>query len=762
MSANLFASAIAQFNAGRLDDAERLCRDVLMFNKGHFDALHMLGAIAARVGNLDAAVELYNRALAINDRNAECHFNMAQVLRAQGHNHGAIAHLSEATAIQNDYLPAYLSLAGMLVDQHELDGARTCYERVLTIDPQHVEARYGLANFFRLTGRLDEAASQMRLVVASRPQFAEAFSDFGVILAAQGHWAEAVEQYRHAISIKPGLIDVYRNLGRALLADGRADDAVATVMRGLALGETDEAKALFVQGAQALTTIPPDPAFRDLVARALAEGWGRSGDLAPMAAFLFINSESGGPAIDRVLAAPTPLAIDDDLLTALSNDRLLRALLESAPVRNAVVEQFLTAIRGGLLELASRHEPPRGEPALALACALAQQCFINQYVFAETDTETAQIAALGEQLDAALAAGADIPPLSLAVLGCFVPLDALPQASSLLQRQWPDCLTAVLVQQVREPAIERELAAALPMLTVIEDAVSLKVRDQYEEMPYPRWVKPTSLGAPTNIDWYLRSQFPGVAIQPVQQTESLDVLIAGCGTGQHAIETAQRLSSARVLAIDLSRASLGYAARKTREANLRNIDYAQADILNLGPLNARFDVIESSGVLHHLGDPEQGWRVLLSLLRPGGVMHVGLYSASARSDILATRALIIDRGYQETIADIRRCRQELLTFAEGTPFKNVTLYSDFFTTAECRDLLFHVQERQFTIPDIGNFLAANGLAFLGFTGPVRQAYGARFPDDPAMTDLERWHAFETENPMAFVNMYQFWVQKLAL
>jgi hypothetical protein len=28
-----------------------------------------------------------------------------------------------------------------------------------------------------------------------------------------------------------------------------------------------------------------------------------------------------------------------------------------------------------------------------------------------------------------------------------------------------------------------------------------------------------------------------------------------------------------------------------------------------------------------------------------------------------------------------------------------------------------------------------------------------------MTDLDRWHAFETENPMAFVNMYQFWVQK---
>jgi tetratricopeptide (TPR) repeat protein/2-polyprenyl-3-methyl-5-hydroxy-6-metoxy-1,4-benzoquinol methylase len=760
MSANLFASAIEHFNARRFDDAERLCRDVLMFNKGHFDALHMLGAIAAHVGNIEAAVELYRRALAMNPRHAECHFNLAQALRAQGHNHDAIAHFSEATTIEPDYVPAYVSLAGMLVERHELDSARTCYERVLTIDPQQVDARYGLAHVLRLMGRLDDAAGQMQQLVALRPDYAEAFSDLGVILAAQGRWREAAEQYQRAISIKPGLADVYRNLARALLADGRADDAVAAVMRGLAIGETDEAKAIFVQCAQALTTIPPDPAFRALVARALMEGWGRSADLSPLAAFLFMTSESGGAAVDRVLAAPAPVAVDDDLLTTLSNDRLLQALLESAPVRNAVVERFLTAVRAGLLAHASQNEPmSTGDGTLALACALAQQCFINQYAFAETESEATSVTAVAKRLDSTLAAGGNVPPLWIAVLGCFVPLHSLASATSLLQRQWPAPVTAVLVQQVREPAVERELAAALPSLTPIEDAVSLKVRNQYEEMPYPRWVKPTSLGAPTNIDWYLRSQFPGVPIQPIQQSDSLDVLIAGCGTGQHAIETAQRLGGARVLAIDLSRASLGYAARKTREANLRNIEYAQADILNLGSLNARFDVIESSGVLHHLGDPEQGWRVLLSLLHPGGVMHVGLYSASARSDILATRALIIDRGYQETVSDIRRCRQELQTFADGTPFKNVTLYSDFFTTAECRDLLFHVQERQFTIPDIKNFLVANGLAFLGFTGPIRQAYGLRFPDDPTMTDLDRWHTFETENPMAFVNMYQFWVQK---
>jgi hypothetical protein len=141
-------------------------------------------------------------------------------------------------------------------------------------------------------------------------------------------------------------------------------------------------------------------------------------------------------------------------------------------------------------------------------------------------------------------------------------------------------------------------------------------------------------------------------------------------------------------------------------------------------------------------------------------MHVGLYSAIARADIRAARALIAERGYGTSADDIRRCRQELLAPADGTPLKNVTKYSDFFTTSECRDLLFHAQEHQLTIPEIATFLRANHLCFIGFGGQPLQDYRKRFPEDKVATDLDRWHVFETENPMAFVNMYQFWVQKL--
>ena len=92
-------------------------------------------------------------------------------------------------------------------------------------------------------------------------------------------------------------------------------------------------------------------------------------------------------------------------------------------------------------------------------------------------------------------------------------------------------------------------------------------------------------------------------------------------------------------------------------------------------------MIDASGVLHHMADPFAGWRILLSLLRPGGLMHLGFYSELGRRDVVAARAFIAERGYGSTPADIRRCRQDLL----DTPLRSVARFIDFFSTSECRD-----------------------------------------------------------------------------
>jgi SAM-dependent methyltransferase len=265
------------------------------------------------------------------------------------------------------------------------------------------------------------------------------------------------------------------------------------------------------------------------------------------------------------------------------------------------------------------------------------------------------------------------------------------------------------------------------------------------------------------IDANLRQQFPFAKFHELGRTGAVDILVAGCGTGQQLFDVAPRIVGARVLAIDLSRTSLAYAKRQTEALGLRNIEYGQADILRLGALGRSFDVIDCGGVLHHLGDPIAGWRVLLSLLRPDGVMRVALYSDMARQHFVAARALIAEHGYGHSADEIRRFRQVVLDLPDGDQVKMVARSLDFFSISSCRDLVFHAQEHRFTLPQIQAFLAANELEFLGFEIDLQVLgqYAKHFPEDRARTDLTRWHAFEQANPSTFGAMYQFWVQKRA-
>jgi len=497
LAGNLFAAAVTHFRAGRLDQADRACRDVLTFDRNHAHALHLLGLIAFQSGRHDAALDLIGRAIALDRRNADCEFNIAQVLRALGRLDEAAAHLTQATELRRDYAAAHLAL-GDLHLQH---------------------------------GRFADAVPHYRRALAQQSAPAEAYSNFGVALAALGQWDEAAAQYRRALALKPDLIDTYRNLGRIVLAQGDAAQALALTRRALAQRETLEVRALFVQCVRELAPSDIDDELRALLTRALAEGWSRPSELSALAGEL-----CGG--------------LRD--LSALASDRLLVALLRSAPVRHVALEAVLTDARRQLLARAMMPGPfdALDEGLLDFACALAQQCFINEYVFACRDEEAAQARELRDKLTAALASGADIAPQSLAAVAAYGRLHTLTHADTLLQRSWPAAAEALIVQ-VREPLEEREIRQSMPALTAIEDEVSRKVQRQYEDMPYPRWIKAGAVGQPVTIDWYLRSQFPSAPLRASPPRSGLDVLIAGCGTGQHAIETAQRFTGARVLAIDL-------------------------------------------------------------------------------------------------------------------------------------------------------------------------------------------------------------------
>jgi SAM-dependent methyltransferase len=539
---------------------------------------------------------------------------------------------------------------------------------------------------------------------------------------------EAVKLYKQVLALKPDHAEACNNLGCVLLAQGKHDAARGWFERALLL-----LPQLFDDFASVTAMlVAVNPALGESMKRA-AGAWPRR---------LPARDLLGSPGFEAICA-----------------DTLLCRVLESTTIRDVGLERPLTCIRLDVLRIASDAATGEGveDAVLGFCCALAKQCFINEYVFATTPEEAEQAERLKQKLIEALTQGANIPALWPTVVAAYFPLHSLPNAQSLLERAWPAALTDVLVQQVREPWEERQYRDLIPRLTGIDDDVSVLVRGQYEENPYPRWVHAASASASITLDEHLRTQFPTAAFRPLGSNRGIEVLVAGCGTGRHPIEVAQKYKDARVLAVDLSLTSLCYAKRKTPAPLAEKIEYAQADILKLGSIERTFDLIEASGVLHHLADPTAGWRVLLALLRPGGFMHVGLYSELARRDVVAARAFILEQGYRPTADDIRRCRQDLL----DSPLNGVAKAGDFFSSSECRDLLFHIQERRLTIPDIKSLISENDLKFIGFefAPQVMQRYRDIFGGDRFMRDLDRWHAFETERPDTFAGMYQFWVQK---
>ena len=153
-----------------------------------------------------------------------------------------------------------------------------------------------------------------------------------------------------------------------------------------------------------------------------------------------------------------------------------------------------------------------------------------------------------------------------------------------------------------------------------------------------------------------------------------------------------------MLAIDLSRASLAYAQRKAAELGIANIEFAQADIMAFEPEH-RFDLVEASGVLHHLADPMQGWSRITQWLKPGGAMRVGLYSDIARQDVVLAREFVANGGYDASAESIRSFRQNLAK-APDPRLRGLIGSPDFYSISACRDLLFHVQEHRLTLPQI--------------------------------------------------------------
>jgi tetratricopeptide (TPR) repeat protein/SAM-dependent methyltransferase len=745
---------------GRLADALASLDQAIACAPSMAEAWGARGDVLVDLGRTVEAIDSYDHALALQPASIEDWCNRGAALDKLGRYQDAAESYDRAIALKPDLAEAHYNRAGALARLASHEDALAAYDRALELRPAYPDALNNRGLTLKALKRDKEAFASFEKALELRPAFVEALVNRGVALKNMKRHDEARASYERALAAKPDDPDALANLAFLCMDADDLQRATRLLARVLALRPTLEARLSFAECIKMHRNQPVEPDVEPLVAQALSEAWARPSELAPAATAAVKRHAAVKSAIDRSSGIiKSPLGAAD--LDRIAGDRLLCDLLTATPVCDAAMERLLTELRRVMLDLAAA-DAAVADGTLAFCCAISQQCFINNYVFAVSQNELQKLRMLQHRLDQTAPNLLPSHPLWIAAIGAYVPLATIATAPALrADSAWPAPVQALIRQQVEDPRTEQRLRSDIDVLTPTED-VSREVQRQYEEMPYPRWVKSAAASPARRIDDHLRDNFPAASFQPLGRESTAEILIAGCGTGRHPIEFVQQIADCQVLAIDLSLASLSYAKRKAIELGLGNITFAQADIVRLPSLDRTFDVIDSAGVLHHLADPMAGWRGLVSMLRPGGFMHIGLYSAAARQPINAARRLIAARGFHPTAHDIRRFRQELLAKADAE-MARVMQFPDFYSTHECRDLLFHVQEHQMTLPDIKAFLAQNSLTMIGFhlDRHVRASYAQRFPSDPAMTDLDNWHSFETENPEAFIGMYQFWLQKAA-
>ena len=308
-----------------------------------------------------------------------------------------------------------------------------------------------------------------------------------------------------------------------------------------------------------------------------------------------------------------------------------------------------------------------------------------------------------------------------------------------------------LNEYVWAPQADRHAATSIGF----NDPTSRAVARQYEDHPYPAWHH-VDLPPAGSQHAQLRSlqRKHGLAETP----EHPRVLIAGCGTGQQVVQMATTLGPhARIVACDLSAASLAYAQRKATEHGIDGVEFRQADILDLATWTERFDIVACTGVLHHMQDPRRGWRILTDLTLPGGAQYIALYSALARTGLDDIRRRFPPDASLPIDARIRDFRRRVLEAHAFDWQASGLTWTDFFTMGGCRDLLFHAHEDRYTIARLAEDLNVLGLQFLDFNLPSSAARD--FAD--ARDDLTAWDAYERAHPNTFTRMYQFWCAKPA-
>ena len=789
-----FALAIQNQQNNDFIVAEKLYNEIIKRDPNYVNAHINLGILLIQNKKYHNAIISFEKAIELNPNFADTYYNVAVVNNLLGQNLDAIQNYEKAIQLNPKFLNAMNNLGVVFLENNEYQKAVDYFQKVILINPNISNAHNNLGSAYTKLDKHEKAIDCYEKAIAINPNLTDAHYNLGTLLKESGVHLKAINCFEKIIKIDPNYINAYNNLGNLFkeLGDNKKaincynkiieidpNNSTAYLNLASAFASSEEYVKAFNYNKKAVELDPNNINSINNLTSLLQffifedEIKNNTSNFKRLLLFLFRKNNINHSQINSNIVAllneicdgqlqeivnSDLVLLDDISIHKLLKEELFHLTLQKSLVSNIIYEKLITKLRYEIVFKLGKNNTILKEH-FNFIISLAEQSWLNEYVHIVTENEINQIKQLKDKIEKNI----EINELEISILGCYLPLNS----SKIIENKLKNYTSSnilfndLIKVQIKEPLREIELKKTIKSLDLINDEVSKKVQLQYEENPYPRWRYIYNY-TPINFVSLINNQIKPNQIDCQKRFKHPSVLIAGCGTGSHAI-AATRYKNADILGVDLSLTSLSYAKRKTEELGFKNIEFLHADILQLKKLNRKFDIIESLGTLHHMKDPIEGLKVLIKLLEPYGFIKLGLYSNFARKEVVELKELIKDKKIKNTNKDIKIFRQLIINQKRNSLSQNITSSNDFFSTSSVRDLLFHVQEHRFTITEISKILKDLNLEFLGFevkNPSLKSKFLKQFPNDKKAILLDNWNTFEKNNSTTFSSMYVFWLKKI--
>jgi len=312
-------SAVDHFRAGRLGQAEQLCRDVLEGDPNNVTAIRLLAEVGIKVGVYVDAEHLLERCLELAPDFRLARLNYASVLSKREKLEEALEQVDQLIDDEPDN-PAYLAQrAATLVRMGDFKNALPCYEHLLSNYPAQAKIVLSHGHALKTVGRLDEAVEAYRRAIELRPAFGDGYWSLANLKTFKFGDAE-IETMRAAVDDKNRSREDHFHLCFAL---GKAFDdrkQFDEAFHYYQLGNSTKEK---LEGYGSDTTTEIANEIRSVCDSTLFEMQGGQGHSASDPIFIVGLPRSGSTLLEQILASHSQIDGTKELVHILSFVRRL-------------------------------------------------------------------------------------------------------------------------------------------------------------------------------------------------------------------------------------------------------------------------------------------------------------------------------------------------------------------------------------------------------------------------------------------------------